>query len=90
MANPIFAQRRLREQMAAEAAKRPPAPPAAKPAHAEKAKLVEKAVDPKVQLEALPDKDLALRAKTLYGTDYDPAWDRDTLIQKLLDKGATA
>ncbi len=86
--NPIFAQRRLREQMAKEAKKAPPAPPAAKAA--KKAPKATKPVEPKVALETLPDGVLATRAKTLYGTDFDPAWDRDKLIAKLLAKGATA
>lgn len=88
--NPIFAQRRLREQLAKEAKAAPTPPPAAKAATPARAPKVAKPVDPKIQLESLPDTDLALRAKTVYGTEFDPAWDRDTLISKLLEKGATA
>ena len=89
MVNPVFAQRKLREELAKAAKNAPPPPPAAK-ASKPKPPTVSKPVDPKVALETLPDQVLADRAKVLYGTDYDPEWDRDVLIAKLLEKGATA
>jgi len=88
MVNPVFAQRKLRAEQAAKAKNAPPPPPEAKAVN--RAPKAVKPAEPKVALETLPDGELKAKAKILYGTDYDPAWDRDALIAKLLDKGATA
>lgn len=95
--NPIIVQRELRAQAAAEAAKAKAAAPKVPAALADLlSKKVETPDAPKAptaakeSFETLPDSELADRAKTVYGKDFDSKWDRDTLIQKLLDKGATA
>ena len=87
MANPIIAQRILREKQAAalKAAGAPPAPPKAPKAPAGSAPPkppIVKPTDPRLLLETLPDADLHAKASTLVG--YDSDWDRDTLIAKLL------
>jgi len=85
--NPIIRQRELAALAAAKAKSAPPPPP---PSAGQAAPKVTKPVNPKIALDTLPDKDLKERAKVLYGLDYDPTWNREQLIEKLLDKGATA
>lgn len=87
--NPIIVQRELAAKQAAAAKLAPPPPPMPDVA-GDKAEKAVKPVDPRVGLETLPDVDLKERCKTLFGTDWDPDWDRDTMITKLLEKGAQA
>jgi hypothetical protein len=87
MPNPIFAQRALKAQLAAEAAAKPPAPPA--PPVTDDAPTTAPAAvrpaDPRLVLETFPDDDLHDKASVL--DDYDPDWDRETVITRLLEAG---
>lgn len=93
--NPIIAQRALKAALEAEKAKNSP-PPAPKPETPEVPEVPVVSEVPTVSkvdadsLEILPDAELRDRAKTLYGTLYDPSWDRDALIEKLVLKGVKA
>ncbi len=93
--SPLKAQMILKQQAAlAKSKPKPPPPPGSPPVAPKPPKAPAPPPAPKPtmsakdKLETLPDAALKAKAESLL-TKVDPAWDRKTLIKKLLDAGVT-